>query len=157
MMVVIIAYSYYNGSDLIYIIPEIFEVQPENSTVYIISPWINLNIDLIKPWDLTTIKLIDLIKLKSNNGIETEVYTSSKSIGEYNTHESIGLMKQNNIKHTVIKQLHSKAIIGKYIVYKGSANITYSALHTNKESVELYKTDDQKLELRTIIGVVNGA
>ena len=149
--------STYDGKDLLYIIPEIFELQPENSTIYIVSPWINLTIDLIKPWDLKSVKLIDLIKSKRENDIETEIYTSSMANEEYNTKESIKLMEDNKIKHYIINDLHSKAIIGEYIVYKGSANITYNALHNNKESVGLYKNNNPISELRSIIGVVNGS
>ena len=150
-MVVIIPYSHYNGSDLLYIIPEIYELQPENSTVYIVSPWLNLTIDLIQPWNLKTIRFIDLIKSKMGIGVKTEVYISSMSNEDYNTKESIKLMDDNNIKYNIIKDLHSKAIIGKYLAYKGSANITYSGLHENKETVGLYETSDPLSELRLII------
>ena len=150
-MVVIIPYSHYNGADLLYIIPEIYELQPENSTIYIVSPWLNLNIGLIQPWNLKSVRLIDLITSKMNIGIQTETYISSMSNEEYNTKESIKLMDNNNIKYNIIDDLHSKAIIGQYIAYRGSANITYKAMHNNKESVELYRPDDPISELRAII------
>ena len=150
-MVVIIPYSHYNGADLLYIIPEIYELQPENSTIYIISPWLNLTIDLIQPWNLKTIKFINLIKSKMDIGIKTEAYISSMSNKEYNTQESIKLMDDNSIKYEIINELHSKAIIGQYIAYKGSANITYSGLHENKETAGLYEVSDPVSELRSII------
>lgn len=146
-----IPYSHYNGSDLQYIIPEIYELQPENSTIYIVSPWLNLTIDLIKPWDFKSVKLIDLIKLKMEVGIETQVYISSKADDDFTTKESIKIMDKNHIKYNIIKELHSKAIIGKYVFCKGSANISNSALYRNKETVELYETTDPLSELRSII------
>ena len=145
------SYSYYSGTDLLYIIPEIYEVQPENSTVFIVSPWLNLKIKLLQPWDLASIKLIDLIKKKMDIGIETEVYISTKANEDLSTKDSIRLMEENHIKYNIVKGLHAKAIIGKYIVYKGSANLTYSALYENKETVELYETKDPLSELRSIL------
>ena len=145
------SYFHYNGLDLVYIIPEIYELQPENSTIYVVSPWLNLTIDLIKPWDLCHIKFIEMIMAKTDLGIKTEVYISSKANEDKSTKESIKLMEKNNIKYTIVRDLHSKAIMGRYIVYKGSANITYSGLYENKETVQIYETDNPASELRSVL------
>lgn len=149
--------SYYKGPDLRYIIPEIFELQPEHSKIFVVSPWVTLNISLVNPWDLKEITFIDLINSKREIGIETEFYLSSMSNGENHTQESIALMEKYHIKHTVVQQLHSKAIIGQYIFYSGSANITYNGLNKNKETVRVYSTEDPLSELRKILGDINGS
>ena len=151
------AYSLSKGPDLRYIIPEIFELQPEHSKIFVVSPWVTLNISLVNPWELKEITFIDLINSKREIGIETEFYLSSMSNGENHTQESIALMEKYHIKHTVVQQLHSKAIIGQYIFYSGSANITYNGLNKNKETVRVYSTDNPMSELRKILGDINGS
>ena len=150
------AYSLSKGPDLRYIIPEIFELQPEHSKIFVVSAWISINIGLVNPWDLKEITFIDLINSKREIGIETEFYLSSMSKDEHYTQESIALMEKYHIKHTVVQQLHSKAIIGQYLFYSGSANITYNGLNSNKETVGLYSTEDPLSELRKILGDING-
>lgn len=151
------AYSLYKGTDLRYIIPEIFELQPEHSKIYVVSPWVTLNITLVNPWDMKEITLIDLINSKKEIDIETEFYLSSMSNDENHTKESIELMEKYNIKHAIVQNLHAKAIIGQYIFYMGSANLTYNGLNNNKETVGLYSTEDPMSELRKILGDINGS
>lgn len=151
------AYSFYKGLDLLYIIPEIFELQPEHSKIFVVSPWININISLVNPWDLKEITFIDLINSKRGIGIETEFYVSSMSKDDHYTKESIELMEKYSINHTIVQQLHAKAIIGQYIFYSGSANITYNGLNNNKEVAGLYSTEDPLSELRKILGDINGS
>ncbi len=52
----------------------------------------------------------------------------------------------------VIENLHSKAVIGETLMYQGSANITYSGLYRNRESITLTVVNNQDEVLRKLLG-----
>jgi len=147
----------FSSRELAHLIPTIYLLASSDSIVYIISPWINVNLELNLPKDYfrnkfsgRRIKLIDLIKIiRKDKNIDTVFYIKSEAENE----QSIKILKENGFTVHIIENLHDKAIISDKLIYRGSANITESGIYKNIEGCRLEKCETSPEEcLREIIG-----
>ncbi len=76
---------------------------------------------------------------------------STKADNDQNTKESINILRENGFQVEIIKDLHSKAVIGPNLMYEGSANITQNGLYKNIESINILTVENQEFELRRIL------
>ena len=148
---------YFSSRELAHLIPIIYLLASKNSVVYIISPWININLELNLPLDCfrdelpsRKIKLIDLIKIfREKKNIDTIFYIRNVPENE----PSIKILKESGFKIHFIDNLHAKAIISDKLIYRGSANLTESGIYKNIEECRLEKCEKSPEEyLREIIG-----
>ncbi len=70
--------------------------------------------------------------------------------GEIETQKSSADLTKLGFSVKVIENLHTKAVIGDVLMYQGSANITYSGLYSNIESVTLMAINNQEEVLRRV-------
>ena len=147
----------FSSRELAHLIPAIYLLASRDSTVYIVSPWINVNLELNLPKDCfkdkmaeRRIKLIDLIKIvRQDKNVNTIFYVKNVTENE----QSIKILKENKFTVHIIENLHAKAIISDKLVYRGSANITESGIYKNIEGCTLEEcVTSPKDCLREIIG-----
>ena len=143
----------FRGQDLSFLIPTIYALTPEGCTIYIISPWLNITTPLAIPWSDKNeeISFYDFVVSERMRGVASVFYVSDMANNEHETQESIKKLNSGGFKVEVLRNLHSKAVIGSTLMYQGSANITRRGLYTNKENVVLSHIDDQGIVLRRML------
>ncbi len=132
-------YFSYRGEHLSYLIPVIYTLNSPGTIVYVISPWINSRVELTYSWKPNNPRttLIDLCISEKKRGIDTIIITSDMSSQEPISVKSVQEFKNAGFQVTVIQNLHSKAVIGEYLKYQGSANITHSGIYRNSEYINI--------------------
>ena len=141
----------FKGSELPMLITTIYALTPKGRTVYVISPWINVHIKLVTPWNLKSRPyFIDFIKSERDRGIDSKFFISTKGENEPETQLSLKTLSSERFQVEIVKELHAKAIIGASLMYEGSANITYSGLYNNRESISVSRVEKQDTELLRI-------
>jgi len=146
---ILVSFSY-NGEHLSFLIPAIYALNSPGTDVYIISPWIYSGVQLIYPWKSGDQKttLMELCISEMKRGVDTKIFTSDMASKDPTTNQSIENFKAHGFEIKQIPKLHSKAIIGEYLKYQGSANITYSGIYKNTETVNilpLYKLQQEEV------------
>ncbi len=146
----------YEGTDLKWIIPYVYLTSDSGSFVYVISPWIDIDVALTITWvqNSATLSFSELIKSFSEKKVGTVFFLS-----ETEKHNSLNVKSLRLIEHYgwechFIKNLHSKAVVGLRLMYIGSANLTYSGLNKNQEAVTIERVYDQKENLKQLLGGV---
>jgi len=132
--------------ELANIIPVIYLLASEDSNVYIVSPWINPNLEIILPFGMLEgkfpsrkTKLIDFLEyMRDLKKVKTIFYIRD----DPNNETTIKELKERGFKVRVVKTLHAKAIISDRLVYEGSANITESGIYINIERCTLRKIEE---------------
>jgi hypothetical protein len=145
----------YKGKDLKWIIPYIYLTTSENQEVFIVSPWIDVNVLLSLPWidNNYTITLLDLVlQYKSKRNIESHFIFSDSDTDNKLNQKSSYLLRREGIGSKGLKNLHMKAVAGQRLLYHGSANITYSGMNLNSELVTLERISNQTLTIRNLLG-----
>lgn len=142
----------FRGSELPMLITTIYALTPIGRTVYVISPWINIHIKLSVPWNLNSQPYFaDFIKSERSRGVDSKFFISTKGENEPETQHSLKTLSSERFQVEVVKDLHAKALIGASLMYEGSANITYSGLYNNKESISVSRIEKQDTELLRIL------
>jgi len=144
----------YKGKDLAKIIPTIYALANTGSYIYVISPWLNIDVPLIIPWKTTDkeISFINLIELERKRNVNSIFILSTMSREDKETQKSVSELKKRGFSLRVVENLHLKAIIGDVLAYIGSANITYNGIYNNKENVTLRAVNNQDEILRKLLG-----
>ena len=135
--------SSYKGTALKFFIPTIYSLTPRGSKVYIISPWLNINVNLVIPWERNQpeVSFYSLILEFRVIGVDTIFFISSLSNGNRTTVDSKKLLTAEGFQVSEIQDLHSKVIIGKYLKIIGSSNITENGLFNFKENFVVLQID----------------
>jgi phosphatidylserine/phosphatidylglycerophosphate/cardiolipin synthase-like enzyme len=144
----------FKGPDLKWIIPHIYLVSSEEDTVYFISPWIDVHVELVTTWpdNEKCILLIDLAKHFRESKIDSVfLFSKGQEYNELNS-RSIKTLSKENFKYDFVDNLHAKAVVGKRLMYMGSANITYSGMNRNEEAVNISYVNNQEVVLKQLIG-----
>lgn len=152
MSVVNLASSSYKGTALKFFIPTIYALTPNK--VYIISPWLNINVNLVIPWERNQpeISFNSLILEYRTIGVDTIFFISSLSNGNRTTIDSKKLLIDEGFQVSEIEDLHSKVILGKYLKIIGSSNITENGLFNFKENFVVLQIDGSaEEEVRKLI------
>jgi hypothetical protein len=63
------------------------------------------------------------------------------------TQASLEQFEKEGFKVNVIKGLHMKAVLGYYLLYLGSANVTYSGIYKNREIVTISVVEKAQKEV----------
>ncbi|MEM0135069.1 MAG: phospholipase D-like domain-containing protein [Thermoplasmatales archaeon] len=144
----------YEGTDLKWIIPYIYLTSDRGGVVYVISPWIDINIELSLTWklDSSIMSFLEVIKSFSEREVKTIILLSETEKGNSLNLKSISQFEKHELEYHYIKNLHSKAVLGQRLMYIGSANITYSGLNRNQEAVTIERVYDQKENLKKLFG-----
>lgn len=139
----------FRGEHLSYLIPTIYLLTPEKEKVYIISPWINASVPLIRPWErpLRKVTLLELCLEERLRGIGTEIFISDMSNDDEYTQDSAAQFKRESFRVKIIKGLHTKAVLGHNLIYLGSANITYNGIYKNRENVTINTVEKPQNEM----------
>lgn len=148
------ASSSYKGTALKFFIPTIFSLTPKGGKVYVISPWLNINVNLVLPWEKnrTEISFHKLILDYREIGIDTMFFISSLSKGNRTTVDSKKLLSDDGFQVSEIEDLHSKVIVGKYLKIIGSSNITENGLFNFKENFVILQIEGSpEEEVRKLI------
>jgi len=143
---------------LVHIIPTIYLTASENSTIYVVSPWVNLDLELILPrgldkLDITlnvrTITFLEFIKkMRELRGVKT-VFLMKK---DKNNEKTIEVLRKENFEVHFYDNIHVKAVISDKLIYTGSANLTKSGILSNIENCELrYASKRPEEFLREIV------
>lgn len=126
-----------------YVLPFIYLSADKKEQIYIITPWININVILpqigIVIGNFKTneqLSLIEFLKaMREYKGINTIVIL--KGIEETLNHWSYQILTREDFKVYIDSKVHLKAILSSKWVYTGSANITEHGLYENKENCEI--------------------
>jgi phosphatidylserine/phosphatidylglycerophosphate/cardiolipin synthase-like enzyme len=143
------AFFSFRGEHLSYLIPTIYLLTPEKEGVYIISPWINASVPLIRPWErpLRKVTLMELCLEERERGVVTEFFISDMSSDDEYTQDSMAQFRREGFTVKIIKGLHTKAVLGHNLIYLGSANITYNGIYKNRENVTINSLEKPQTEI----------
>ncbi len=144
----------YDGTDLKWIIPHIYLTTDSDRVVYVISPWIDLNIELFFTWlpDSPLLSFLNVIKYFSEKRVRTILILSENEKDNMLNLKSIHMVKKYGMEYHYVENLHSKALVGQRLMYIGSANMTYSGLNRNQEVVTIERVYNQKEILKKLLG-----
>lgn len=144
--------SSYKG-DLSQIIPTIYSLATPGTSVYVLSPWLNIHVVLIIPWKTMDreVPLIDFVISERRRGVDSIFLVSTMARDDKETQRSIKELNSLGFRTKVIENLHSKAVVGNLLMYQGSANITYNGLYNNIESVTVTAINNQEDALRRLL------
>ncbi|MEM3191102.1 MAG: hypothetical protein QXV17_07375 [Candidatus Micrarchaeaceae archaeon] len=137
---------FYKGKDLAYIIPTIYSLAAPGTSVYVLSPWLNIFVPLIIPWkrDERNISFLDLIVSERQQGINSIFFVSGMAKNDKETQTSISELTKRGFSINIVENLHSKAVVGDLLMYQGSANLTYSGIYNNIEAVFVRTLNNQE-------------
>lgn len=126
-----------------YVLPFIYLSADDGESVYIITPWIN--VDMLLPqihlvMNSTKIDsrltLMEFLKImREYKSIDTIVILKDKN--EFSNSWSYPKLTKEGFKVYIDPKIHIKAILSPKWVYTGSANITDHGLYENKENCEI--------------------
>jgi phosphatidylserine/phosphatidylglycerophosphate/cardiolipin synthase-like enzyme len=144
--------SFYKG-DLSQIIPTIYSLSTPGTSVYVLSPWLNIHVEVIIPWKKTDNEkpFIEFVVSERRRGVDSVFFVSTMARDDKETQRSITELTGLEFRIKVIENLHSKAVIGNLLMYRGSANITYNGLYNNIESVTMTVVNNQEEALRGLL------
>lgn len=144
----------YKGTDLKWIVPHIYLLSDTQSVIYIIAPWIDVEVEFSFTWLYApkTFSLLEIADKFRERNIQT-VFIFSKEEEDNNINvKSIRTLSMHNFQFYFVRNLHAKAIVGQRIMYIGSANITYSGMNRNAEAVTIERVVSQYNSLSQLIG-----
>ena len=144
----------YKEKDLARIIPTIYALADPGTSIYVLSPWLNVDVPLIIPWKTADkeVSFINFIESERQRGVNSIFLVSTMARDDKETQKSISELNKRGFSLKVVENLHLKAIIGDVLMYIGSANITYNGIYNNKESVTVKAIDNQYEVLKGLLG-----
>lgn len=144
--------SFYKG-DLSQIIPTIYSLSTPGTSVYVLSPWLNIHVEVVIPWEKADkeISFIEFVVAERRRGVDSVFFVSTMAKDDKETQRSITELTDLGFSIKVVENLHSKAMVGNMLMYRGSANITYNGLYNNIESVTVTVTGNQEEVLRGLL------
>lgn len=147
-------YLIYKGNDLKWIIPNIYLLSDPGSAVYVISPWIDVDVKFSITWcsNSRVFSLLELAARFDKRNVKTVFVFSKDEDNNVINVKSKEMISKHNFDFYFVRNLHAKAVVGQRLMYIGSANITYSGMNRNTEAVKIEKVCNQKDSLRQLIG-----
>ena len=135
-----------------YVIPFIyFSINPREK-VYLVTPWINVDV-LLPQIHLVMgsieinhrLNLIEFIKImRKYKGIETILILKNRD--EFSNRWSYSRLVGEGFKVHTDSKIHIKAVLSSKWIYTGSANITAHGLYENKENCEIGRATESPKE-----------